>query len=277
MSINLNGTVYPALPEEVSNVTRAMFYGDGLFETIRVFKGRLPFLGLHWDRLQNGLKTLGFEVPAHWSSEFFGRQILQTTQGNARVRLTVWRTSGGFFLPSDNSPQFLITSSTLDKDWADLPDKGLSLQLCDKVQLPTDQLAGLKILGGTRYVAAANEARSKNADDVVILNSRGMVCETSNSNILWVSKGIVFAPSPTDGQVTGTYQKILFEQLRGAGIPIVEKSADFTTLLSADELFITNAIQGIRWVQFLEGTEYTCKYISYFNKLMVNYLEKFLI
>ena len=230
----------------------------------------------HWERLEAGLKQLGFRVPELWSAAFFEQEILRITAENARVRLSVWRSPGGLFYPTSKNAEYLVTTSPLENARFELNKTGLRLQQCERVRLPVDGLSGLKTLGGTRYVAAAMEAHEKGVDDVVVLNAHGMICETSNSNILWISKGIVFAPSPADGQVTGTFQKILSGVLQAEGIKIVQKPATFEALKTADEVMLTNAIQGIRWVQFLEGTEYTCENIIYFNKLMAKYLERFL-
>jgi branched-chain amino acid aminotransferase len=276
MSINFNGKVLSTHPEMLDHSWRGLCYGDGLFETIRMFNGHLPFMPLHWERLLTGLNTLGFEVPEHWSPEFFTREITATVNGNARIRITVYRSAGGFFAPTDNTPNFLITAVPLDSGVFKWQDTGLNVRQCERVKLPVDTLSGIKTLGATRYVAAALEARAKGADDVIVLNERGLVCEASSSNILWVKGDTVYAPLPSDGQVTGTFQKILSGVLRDNGVSVVEKPTTFAQLLEADEVMLTNAIQGIRWVQFLEGKELGCEKIIYFNKLVVSHLQHLL-
>lgn len=265
------------LPASMEQSSRALFYGDGLFETIRVFRGLIPFMHLHWARLEAGLKVLGFEIPAFWSADFFEKEILKVTQGNARVRISVWRAPGGFYFPTDNRPSFLITAVPLDSDVFIWQETGLTIRQSERVRLTVDDLSGLKTLGGTRYVLAALEARAKGADDVIVLNERGQICEASNSNIFWIKGETVYAPSPTDGQVIGTFQKILSGLLREEGILVVEKPTTFAELMEADEVFLTNAIQGIRWVRFLEGKELKCAQTICFNKLTASYLERLLV
>lgn len=275
MSINLNSIIAASLPEALSMSSRAIFYGDGLFETIRVFRGKIPFMPLHWERLANGLSILGFEIPSEWSAIFFEKEILRVAQGNARVRISVWRAPGGFYAPTDNTPNFLITATPMESDVFNWQETGLTIRLCERVRLPIDALSGLKTLGGVRYVAAAMEARAKGVDDVIVLNERGQICEASNSNILWIKGETVYAPSPTDGQVSGTFQKILSGVLQAEGIQIVEKPTTFAELLEADEVFLTNAVQGIRWVRLLEEKVLICYKTKYFNKLAVKHLERF--
>ena len=95
--MNFNGEVLTEVPMALGN--RAMMYGDGLFETIRMFDDQLPFLPLHWERLNRGLQVLGMTVPSNWSVDFFEDEIRKIIQGNARIRLNVWRAAGGFFTP----------------------------------------------------------------------------------------------------------------------------------------------------------------------------------
>jgi len=276
LSMNLNSTLLDTMPAHFEQLSRGFLYGDGLFETIRVFRGRVPFMHLHWARLEAGLKVLGFEVPAFWSADFFVQEILRTVRGNARVRISVWRAPGGLFFPTDNRPNFLITATALESDVFVWQETGLAVRHCLGVQLAIDALSGLKTLGGTRYVAAAMEARSAGVDDVVISNALGHVSEASSSNIFWIKGDTVFSPERTAGQVSGTFQQLLSAVLQQQGTVIVEKACTFADLLEADELFLTNAIQGIRWVQFLEGKELTCEKSIYFNKLTVKYLEAIL-
>ncbi|MEZ4925752.1 MAG: aminotransferase class IV [Saprospiraceae bacterium] len=273
MSMNLNAEILPEPPDYQRNSYRAMEYGDGLFETIRVFRNKIPFMHLHWERLSRGMQVLGMNIPANWSAMFFEKEILKTVSGNARVKIVVWRSPGGLFYPNDNTPQFQIRGSMLDSDRFTWHERGLSVSLSAQVRLPVDALSGLKTLGATRYVLAAMEAHAKAVDDVLILNERGHICEAGSSNLIWVKGMTVFAPAPTDGQVSGTFQKILFELLPRNGFKVIEKPFTFAELSEAEEVCLTNAIQGIRWVRFLEGKELTCNKIVTFNKLMDKYLN----
>jgi len=273
MSINLNSVLLPGLPEPLALASRGLLYGDGLFETIRVFSGRIPFLHLHWQRLEAGLRVLSFDIPAEWSAAFFEKEILKLSPVNARIRISVWRSDGGFYFPANNKPNFFITAAPLDDDGFTWQDAGLKIRRCERVQLPVDAVSGLKTLGCTRQVVAAMEARAKGADDVIVLNARGLICEATSSNIFWIKDDIVLAPPTNMGQVTGTFQKILSRALAAEGSTIIEKAATFAELLEADEVFLTNAIQGIRWVRFLEDKEYPGAKVFCLYKLTVNYIN----
>lgn len=271
---NLNGQLLPSLPESFTQLQRAMYYGDGLFETLRVFEGQMPFWDLHWDRFSNGLAVLGFETPSFWTSDYFKSEVARTSPRNARVRLTVWRAPGGFYLPTDNTPQFLISTEPLQSGVFEWLEPGLEVCLSETVRLPIDSLSGIKSLNGARYVAAAREARAKGKDDALILNSHGHVCEATGSNVIWLEGEIVFVPPSFDGQIKGTLQNLLCSLLLASGWEVREKPALVEDLRRADELFLTNAIRGIRWVRKFEGTEYGCARTKEFNYILEAHLRE---
>lgn len=272
--VNLNGQNLPALPETLALLQRAAFFGDGLFETLRSFEGQIPFWPLHWERLSQGLQVLGFEAPQYWTADYFEKILLQSSPRNARIRLTVWRSPGGLYLPEDNTPQFLVTAMPLQSGVFEWLESGLELCLCETVRLPVDSLSGIKTLNGARYVAAAREARAKGVDDVIVLNAHGRICEATGSNVIWIKGDTVFVPSAFDGQINGTFQKLLCGLLEVEGWEVRETAAYPDDLHAADELFLTNAVRGIRAVRKFEGTEYGCERVRHFNNLMVKHLHQ---
>jgi branched-subunit amino acid aminotransferase/4-amino-4-deoxychorismate lyase len=106
MSNNLNGNISRSTSDSFDQFSRGFFYGDGLFESIRVFDGIVPFIHLHWERLEKGMRLLGFNIPSDWSGDFFRNEILKITSGNARVKISVWRSPGGLYHPTDQTRIF---------------------------------------------------------------------------------------------------------------------------------------------------------------------------
>jgi branched-chain amino acid aminotransferase len=272
--VNLNGQVTPALPESFTLMQRATYYGDGLFESLRVFKRQLPFWALHWERFSNGLKVLDFDLPRHWTADFFENEIIKISPDNARVRLMVWRAQGGLYWPTDNTPQFLITTEPMESDVFEWQGRGLNVCLCDTIRLPIDTLSGIKTLNGLRYVMAAKEARAKGMDDAILLNVHGSICEATGSNVIWLKGDVVFVPPEFDGQIKGTMQQILCRLIQEDGWIVQEKSAQIADILGADELLLTNAIRGIRWVRKFEEKIYTCEKGLHFSRLLGRYLDE---
>jgi branched-chain amino acid aminotransferase len=253
MSVNYNGQVLAEWPENMEAVQRGLFYGDALFESMRLYDGRIPLMGYHWERLSGGLRAMGYAIPFSWSADFFEKEIQRATWSNARVRLTVWRAPGGLWVPENDEPRFLITAKAMESAPFTWMDSGLAIGICQSVRLPVDSLSGFKTVNGARYVAAALESKAKGWDEGLVLNAFNRICEATSSNLFWFEGEELFTPPLTDGGVTGTFQKLLLLLRSEAGLPVHEKPAIFATLKEADEVFLTNAVQGIRWVRNFEG------------------------
>lgn len=269
---NLNAQIFKELPEGLALAHRGLYYADALFETVRVFDGRIPLLERHWDRLSRGLQRLRYKIPPDWSVSFFEKEILKIAPDNARVRLTVWRAPGGLYLPQNNEPQFLIAAQNLESNMFQWFEAGIQIGLCESVRLPVDTLSGLKALSAARYVAAAQEARERGWDDAIVLNAFDRVCEATSSNVFWLEGNTFCTPPLADGCVTGVLRDLLLTLTRAAGGEILEKQATFDTLLMAREVFLTNAVRGIRWVRNCEGTVYQNTETRKLHEQMVGYL-----
>lgn len=222
-----------------------MYYGDALFETIRVFEGRAPYLRAHVARLTGGLRLLGFEVPDEWSADFFLDHLQKIAPRNARVRLTVWRAPGGLYLPADNTPHWLLAAGALEHDRFVWPERGLLLGVCASVRLPVDAYSNLKTLNAPRYGAAAREAAAKGYDDTLILNAFERVCEATSSNVFWWENDTLCTPPLAEGCVAGVLRAEILRLARQEGLAVQEKPATFAAVCAADEIFLTNAVRGM--------------------------------
>lgn len=269
---NLNARLVNELPEGLALVQRGLFYADALFESIRVLGGRIPLLRPHWERLLRGMRLMHYQIPPHWSAEYFEKEILKSVSVNARVRLTVWRSPGGLYLPENDAPQFLITSQAMESDVFSWHDEGIRTGLCESVRLPVDSLSGVKTLNAARYVAAAREAQERGWGEGILLNASGRICEATSSNVFWFENGRLYTPPLSDGCVTGVLRDLLLALTKAAGSPICEKTAVFDDILAADEVFLTNAVRGIRWVRYCEGKVFGNAETRKLHELMVAHI-----
>lgn len=254
---NLNGVPHDTLPEALAHCARAYMYGDGVFESIRMFNSTIPLWKYHYERLLDGLDRLSITLSGDSGADRLLNEIHKIASGNARIRLMVWRKSGGLYLPEQQDGLFLISADPAANSAFPVDEAGLHVGLSSKIQVPVDYYSGIKSLSAVRYVNAAMEARARKLDDVLLLNSRGNVCESSNSGILWVSGNQYFTPPEGEGQVHGVFLRFLKETLHQSGISVTEKPCTFAALLQADEVLLTNAVTGIRWVRQLDGTTKT--------------------
>ena len=250
MTINLNSRLYDRLPEPVDALQRAVYYGDGLLESMCMFQGRIPLWDKHWARLHAGLHVFGYELPPGWDAGFMLNEIHKVASNNARIRLIVWRSPGGLYLPEGNLPQFMLTATELPFGSFQWLDQGITLGLSRQVRLAADAFSGFKTLNALRYVAGIREARANDWDDAVLLNALERVCEATSSNIFWWEAGQLYTVPLTEGCVAGVMRSAVLEK---AGYAVQEKPVTFAALCQADEIFLTNAVRGIIPVRIFAG------------------------
>lgn len=253
MPVIINEQFYPALPEGLALATRAVFYGDALFETMRSFDGSIPLLGRHWVRLNAGMQALGFDIPDNWNAAFFQREISRVAPANARVRLTVWRSHGGRYAPERNAACFLITAEAMDTGYVDWPSAPYNVGLSEHVRIPVDAYSNFKTLNAARYVAAAREAAANGWDDALVLNSSDRICEATSSNAFWWLGDRLCTVPLSEGCVAGVMRAVVLENCRALGYTVQENSITFAALQQADEIFLTNAVRGIIPVRIFAG------------------------
>ncbi len=249
---------------------RAFKYGDGLFETIRIFNGQIPFIDYHFNRLKKGLLKLKYKIPNHYSSSFFEKEIqkLVNNKGNHRIRLTVFRSAGGFYTPADNHPQFLIESTVLKDASFQLNPKGLNLGLFDEIKIPQYQLANLKTCNSLPYILAGIYNLENGFDDCLIINNSGNIAECTSSNIFVVKKETLWTPSLSEACIAGTMRKIILEIAQANNIKTEETMLKISDLKQAEEVWLTNAIQGIKWIDNFKDLRFKNKLAARFVQLL---------
>lgn len=255
MIVNYNGAVLPDTQPIFKAGNRAFRYGDGLFESIRVFDGKMPFFERHWQRLSAGLAFLKFDIPDFYAPFFFKNEIEKLTQnqGNWRIRLTVWRSGEGLYTPETNLPVFLVEATPLPSNIFELNENGLKVGIFHQVQLPLQPLQNSKTISSLSYVLASIFKKENCLDDCFLLNTNGRLACGSSSNIFLVINGELLTPPLSEGCVAGTMRATLLDVASQLGIKAQELPLTFDLMDEMDEIFLTNAIQGIRWVRQVEG------------------------
>jgi len=116
--INYNGTILSS-ESNLSNTNRAFLYGDGVFETLKIVNGKVLFVEDHYFRLMASMRIVRMQIPNNFTLEYIEEQVLNTVaanncSGSARVRFTVFRNDGGFYLPQTRTVSFLIQASSFE-------------------------------------------------------------------------------------------------------------------------------------------------------------------
>lgn len=246
----------------ISANSRGLRFGDGLFETIKSINGHLSFADDHFARLWKGMQVLQFTIPKQFTPDHLEQDIQTLLKKNghnklARVRLTVFRGDGGLFDATDHKPSYLLQSWALPEETGNWNSNGLVLGIYTDVKKSCDILSNLKHNNFLPYAMAALHAKKEKWNDAILLNTMGGLCDTSIANIFLIKHEVIYTPALTEGCIAGVMRRNLVEKLTGAGYKLVEGKVSVDELLDADEVFLTNSIYNLRWVQSIGDKKYS--------------------
>ncbi len=251
--INHNGNFILSDAPMVNANNRSFRYGDALFETIRLANYNPQFLKEHLLRLTAGMQVLKMEMNPNLNTTFLEHAILELAQKNnvtsdGRVRLTVYRNEGGLYAPSDNKVSFVVEVYPIEEKGYILNQKGYSVDLFTEFKKAQNALSTIKSANSAIYVMAGIHKTNHQLDECLLLNDKHHIIEGISSNIFAVKNGVLYTPPVGDGCVNGVMRKKIIEIAQANKIAVYEISVMQNVLLGADELFLTNTINGIRWV-----------------------------
>lgn len=269
-----NGEFYPSNQPILSINNRSFRYGDGLFESIRVVNGEVYNFEAHFTRLIEGMRMFNIEIPEYFTIEYFENQIKSLIQHNGihkggRVKLTIYRKGEvASYYSETNEPGFIIEAESFSSNEFELSTDGIDIDVFDEITKPLNKYASFKTTNAFFYVSAIHAAKEKGLGDHLLINEKMNIIESTNSNFFIVSNGILYTPPLSSGCVGGTMRMKVINLALANNIKVYESSITAGHLLSCDEIILTNAIQGIKWVR-----SYKTK--RFFHK-MADQLVKFL-
>jgi branched-chain amino acid aminotransferase len=261
--VNHDGTLHEDDALILNHRNRGLRYGDSLFETMRALGGRLVFWEDHYMRLMSSMRLLRMEIPMDFTLEFLESQIKDTLRANnlsgstARIRLTVYRRNGGFYLPATHEVSYIIEASELETPFYLISDKPYEIELYKDFYVNHDLLSTLKTGNRLAHITGSIYCEENGYDNCLMLNQQKMITEALNANLFLVQGNSVKTPPLTDGCLNGIIRKKIIEILKKTeGYEIGEVSVSPFELQKADELFITNSIIGIRPVTRYRKAEF---------------------
>lgn len=258
--INFNGTLLDSESELASN--RAFLYGDAVFETIKVYRGKILFLEDHYFRLMASMRIIRMKIPMEFTMEFIESQILDLTkqmqyENSARVRITVYRNNGGLYLPTSNEVSYLIQAFPLENSEYKCENLPYEVELFKDFYVVKQLLSTIKTTNKLINVVGSIFANENGYQNCLLLNEDKNVVEALNGNIFMLTNGVLKTPSTTEGCVNGIMRKQIFELAKtNFNFTIEEGIISPFDLQKADELFITNVISGVIPVTKYRKKEY---------------------
>lgn len=261
--LNYNGKLIKADEPVITAASRGFRYGDGLFETMRLTDGQLALADYHFDRLFEGMRLLDFAIPSRFTASFFLEQIFALCKKNghehtARVRLMVFRDSSELFDAASTTPQYIIETFAL-QDTGGFNENGLVLGLYEEARKAPGKFSSIKSNNYLLYAMAARYAKKQGWNDSLVLNTKGAICDSAIANVFIIKNGIISTPSLKEGCVAGVMRRHLLATLPGLDYTVQEQTVTLQMLQEADEVFLTNAVKGIRWVGCFNDIVYANK------------------
>jgi len=270
----LNGEFYDPDKPLLMLQNRGFSYGDCLFETIHAFGTEPRHFQLHFRRLMAGMEALGMRVPPYFDQEqLFGLivKLLNKTRifSSARVRLTVFRNDGGLYTPASDEVSFTIEATPLEQQKYTLNEKGLFIDIYTDITKPQNIFSPFKTANALLFVMAARYKQSRGLGDCIILNSEGKIVEATSSNIFLIKGNNLYTPRLSDGCVAGVMRQKVIELAPKVGLTVNDNASLVeSNLLASDEIFLTNAVSGLRWVMGFRDRRFFCSYAKKLNQLL---------
>ncbi len=251
--VNNNGTVLLADEPSIKAGNRAHLYGDGVFESIRVISGKPVNLENHIKRLIEGASVIKMRPPSYFNLEFFAEKIQELLQKSGiteggKCRISLDRSQGGTYAPESNEVEYFIEVSPMDTNSFKLNTRGVEVDIFMEFKKEKTPISNYKTKNGLIYVLAAIAAKEKGLDDYLISNYSGGILESTSANLFVVSNGVLYTPGLEEGCLAGTMRMQIINLAIKNGIKVYECNILPQNLLVADEIFLTNAIQGVTWV-----------------------------
>lgn len=261
-----NGKLITLEEAQLSIFNRGLAYGDAVFETIKTLNGKILFWEDHYFRLMASMRILRMEIPMTFTPELLEQQILdlinvQTNNSNSyRVKFTVYRESTGFYTPDSNAIGYFITALPLDNDIYLLNTSSYRVELFKDHYVVPGLLSTLKTNNKAINVLASIFAKENDFENCLLINTNKSVVEALNGNLFLVKDQIIKTPPLVDGALKGILRQQLISIIEQSNTyKLEETSISPFELQKADEMFVTNVIQGIQPITDYRKKSYTTK------------------
>ncbi|WP_029288885.1 aminotransferase class IV [Pedobacter sp. R20-19] len=266
-----NDEFHPVDVPVLTTSNRGFKFGDGLFESMRMINHKLQFADLHADRLAAGMKALKIDGHVLMDDYFLRQKTADLVKknrwnGNVRFRLSVYRQGAGVYTPESNKSGYVLEGIPLKATDYELNTKGLIIDVFDEMTKSINKLSNFKTSNALLYVMAGLFKTQNRLDEAIILNQSGFLCESISSNIFVVYDKQIYTPALTEGCISGVMRTTVMQICKMNDIALIEAQISPEILKEAEEVFITNATQGIQWIMGYGRKRYFNEFSKFLNE-----------
>ncbi|MFM7203781.1 MAG: aminotransferase class IV [Myxococcota bacterium] len=258
IAVNLDGVIYPPEQARISVFDRQFLYGDGLYETMRTYEGKLFALPAHLQRLRHGAAQIAMPVP--WTDAQLRMELEKVMEaaGNPEsvLRMMITRGEGEFGLDpaSAQQPRLVIIARPFNPLSPETRAAGIEVVVPRVRRNSPSALPGSVKSGNyLNQVLALAEGRSRGAFEVILLDDLGHVTEGSTSNVFWVKEGVLFTPSLRLCVLPGITRALVLKLAQRLGIPTRVGLFQGDALRAADEAFISSSLKELLPITRCDG------------------------
>jgi len=246
LKIYINGKLYDKEDAKVSVYDHGLLYGDGVFEGLRVYRGKVFRLSEHLERLWNSAKAIWLEIPM--TPDELAQAVNETVKVNGiedgYVRLVITRGVGTLGLDPNkcSEPQVIIIADTITLYPREYYEKGLHIVTVSTMRNhPAALSPRIKSLNYLNNILAKIEGMQAGCVEALMLNQKGEVSECTGDNIFLVRKGELLTPSVEAGILEGITRAVVLELAREMNVPVRETPLTKHDVYIADECFLTGS------------------------------------
>ena len=273
--INFNGQIIDGDTIGFNQLKRGFNFGDGLFETIRVFNGKIICLDAHFNRISSGLDVLKIKQNYSFNQNSLERYInelllYKNIKYGGKVKVYIFRAGLGTYKPETNQMSFVVEAMDLEQNKYVLNKKGFLVDIYNEYSKTVNQLSFFKTSNSLLYVLAAVTASENNLDDLFIVNQKSEIIESSNSNVFFLKEDVLLTPPLNSGCIEGVMRIEVIRAAKDLGINVLESNVYEEDLEKSREIFLTNVISGIRWV----GGYKKKRFYNFISKKIIEKLNK---
>jgi len=246
----MNGALMPLQDASVSPLDHGLVVGDGVFETLRTYRG-VPFAWTrHAERLRTSAQGLGLEGPDAQPLRAAVDAVLAANElTEARIRITV---TGGVAPPGSRRapvpPTVIVVAFELEP-----VAPQLDVMIVPWTRNERGALAGLKTISYAENVRALAYAEAHGAQEAIFANTRGSLCEATGSNVFLTVGGQCLTPALSAGCLNGVTRQLLLEVADQLGVPIAQDDVPLDALRHADEAFVSSTTREVQPISTVDG------------------------
>jgi len=244
MKIYMSGKLVEEADAKVSVFDHGLLYGDGVFEGIRAYHGKVFLLEEHVERLYESAKAIALDIPM--TREEMCAAVVETCRANGIVdgyiRLVITRGTGTLGLNPYlcKVPEIIIIADGIQLYPKELYEEGLKVVTVGTMRNNPESInPRIKSLNYLNNVMAKIEAINAGVMECIMLNNQGQVAEASGDNIFILKKGVLKTPPVWCGALDGITRRAVMRIATDAGIPVVEEVLQRYDLFTAEEMFLT--------------------------------------